>query len=249
MNPKNNSDVCQVIEQFLDLAVELRQKCPWDRQQTHQSLRGHLLEEAYEVLEALDAVSPATLSGYEDLAEELGDLLYQIVFHSLLATEVGQFTFADVTKGIHDKLKARHPHIFGPQTDAAGVDVAGAKTTEDGGVGAQAAQDTSAQDNGTEITKMGAAQNWEAMKREQKGRASVMEGIPVGLPALLFADKVIHKARSVGLEPEVDTPTVAGRLSDAVKDAQSHVLDAYSELRASVNSIGEQTRHREISSM
>ena len=213
--------IAREVARFADLAGELRRRCPWDREQTHQSLRGHLLEETYEVLEALDAVDPDRLSGYEELEEELGDLLYQIVFHSVLAAEAGQFTLADVARGIHDKLKSRHPHVFGPSES-----------------------DQVAPDDASQVLV-----NWEAIKREQKGRSSVMDGIPPGLPALLFADKVIHKARSVGVVPEVDTATVAGRLYDAVLAAQASGLDAESELRALANAIGEQIRAREISSL
>ncbi|MYG93416.1 MAG: nucleotide pyrophosphohydrolase [Acidimicrobiia bacterium] len=217
--PALAAPMAQEMARFAELAVVLREQCPWDREQTHQSLRGHLLEETYEVLEALDAVNPETLSGYEDLEEELGDLLYQIVFHALLAAEAGQFSMADVVQGIHDKLMARHPHIFGSATEVGSHDVRGVQAGVD----------------------------WEALKRQQKGRASVMEGIPVGLPALLFADKVIHKARSVGLEPNVDTATIAGRLYDAVLAAQAQGLDAESELRVFANSVGEQIRRCEIS--
>ncbi len=219
--PELGAPIAGEVARFADLAIELRRRCPWDREQTHQSLRGHLLEETYEVLEALDGVDPDTLSGYEELEEELGDLLYQIVFHSVLAAEAGQFTLADVARGIHDKLKSRHPHVFGtPDSDLIEVE-----------------------DSDDVLV------NWEAIKRDQKGRKSVMDGIPPGLPALLFADKVIHKARSVGVVPDVDTATVAGRLYDAVLAAQTAGLDAESELRTFANAVGEQIRTREISSL
>ena len=80
--------------------------CPWDREQDHQSLKPYLLEEAYEVLEAIDA-------GGDDLCAELGDLLLQIVFHAQVAAEDGRFTMDDVCRAIHDKLVRRHPHVFG----------------------------------------------------------------------------------------------------------------------------------------
>ncbi len=87
------------------------------------SLRRHLLEETYEVLEAVEGVDPATGAGYIDLEEELGDLWFQVLFHAELATEAGQFGIADVARGIHDKLVARHPHVFGDvdAADAAAV--------------------------------------------------------------------------------------------------------------------------------
>src|SRR6266700_1498970 len=81
--------------------------CPWDREQTHQSLRTYLLEEAYEVLEALESGNDAKFS------EEMGDLLLQIIFHSQIAREEGRFTVSDVIRKIHDKMVRRHPHVFG----------------------------------------------------------------------------------------------------------------------------------------
>ena len=83
--------------------------CPWDAEQTHRSLTRYLLEESYEVVEALDGLPHA----YPTLEDELGDLLYQVVFHAVLAQEDGEFTMADVARGIHDKLVRRHPHVFG----------------------------------------------------------------------------------------------------------------------------------------
>jgi len=102
------------LARFHELVRTLRAECPWDREQTHASLTRHLLEECYEVLEALDHVDEVTGAGFEALEEELGDLLFQVVFHSVLAAEEGQFTLADVARGIHDKLHARHPHVFDP---------------------------------------------------------------------------------------------------------------------------------------
>jgi tetrapyrrole methylase family protein/MazG family protein len=84
--------------------------CPWDAEQTHHSLTRYLLEEAYEVVEAVENL-PET--GYAPLEDELGDLLYQVVFHAVLAQEADEFTMADVARGIHDKLVRRHPHVFG----------------------------------------------------------------------------------------------------------------------------------------
>ena len=94
--------------------------CPWDREQTHQSIRRNMLEEAYEVAEAIDEESP------EHLKEELGDVLLQVVFHARMAEEAGQFTFDDVVDGICKKLVFRHPHVFG-SVNAADAD--GALTT------------------------------------------------------------------------------------------------------------------------
>ncbi|HEV3272522.1 MAG TPA: nucleoside triphosphate pyrophosphohydrolase [Candidatus Methylacidiphilales bacterium] len=109
----------QAIDRLLDLMARLRAPggCAWDREQTPATLKPQMLEECYEVVEAIDACSP------RHLAEELGDLLLHIVFQAQIAREAGQFAFADVANGIADKLVRRHPHVFGEAkvADAAGV--------------------------------------------------------------------------------------------------------------------------------
>jgi MazG family protein len=99
----------QWFEKLVGVQARLRAPggCPWDREQTHRSLRTYLIEEAYEVLEALESGNDAKF------AEEMGDLLLQIVFHSQIAREEGRFTVADVIREIHDKMIRRHPHVFG----------------------------------------------------------------------------------------------------------------------------------------
>jgi tetrapyrrole methylase family protein / MazG family protein len=170
----------------LSVLVEtLRAECPWDRAQTHASLMPHLLEESYEVLDALREVADdlaLTVEGLsvqgethgDHLQEELGDLLFQIVFHARLAEEEGLFTLADVARGVHDKLVHRHPHVFGD------VEVTGAQ---------------------------GVVANWEEIKKKEKGRTSVTEGIPTDLPALLLSTKLQRKALSVGLDAFDAGPT------------------------------------------
>jgi tetrapyrrole methylase family protein/MazG family protein len=109
MTDKTASENDTRFSELIDLMARLRspEGCPWDRQQDHRSLRPCLLEEAHEVLEAIDRGDlPA-------LREELGDLLLQVIFHAQLASEEGRFTIADVIRGLHDKLVARHPHVFG----------------------------------------------------------------------------------------------------------------------------------------
>jgi tetrapyrrole methylase family protein/MazG family protein len=85
--------------------------CPWDAEQTHRSLTRYLVEEAYEAVEVIEQLPDA--SAYRALADELGDVLYQVAFHAVIAEETGEFTIADVARGIHDKLVRRHPHVFG----------------------------------------------------------------------------------------------------------------------------------------
>ena len=101
------------LVRFHQLARTLREQCPWDQEQTHQSLVRYLLEETYEVVDALQALDPDNPSTDDDLVEELGDLLYQIAFHAAIAEQEGRFTMADVAQGVHDKLVRRHPHVFG----------------------------------------------------------------------------------------------------------------------------------------
>jgi MazG family protein len=154
-----------------ELVHTLRLRCPWDRSQTHGSLAPHLLEETYEALDAIDRVAATepdvAPAAVDHLEEELGDLLFQVCFHAVVAAEEGRFTLADVARTVHDKLVRRHPHVFG---DAV------AETPD------------------------AVAARWEILKKDEKGRHSVTEGIPPALPALALAAKLQHKAESVGME-------------------------------------------------
>ncbi len=163
---------------FHQLARTLREQCPWDIEQTHASLVPYLLEETYEVVDALQALDPDDPATDAELVEELGDLLYQIEFHATIAEQEGRFTIADVARGIHDKLVRRHPHVF-PPAGTERVDVDGTEQVLD---------------------------NWEAIKRAEKQRSSVFDGIPRSMPALSYAAKVGKKASKVGF----DWPTVDG---------------------------------------
>ena len=153
-----------------ELVRILREQCPWDREQTHSTLRRYLLEETYETLEALDARHGAAAGDIEDLdrhlCEELGDLLYQVWFQAHLASERGAFDMADVARQVRRKLVARHPHVFG-EVQATDADA---------------------------VRSM-----WDAIKVQEKGWDSVMDGIPRTLPALLSAVKVQKRAAAAGL--------------------------------------------------
>ena len=117
-SPMYNDDISKAniggFQALMDIVERLRAPggCPWDREQTHSSLKRNLLEECYEVLEAIDNGDPAALS------EELGDLLVQVAFHADIAREAGHFSVADVLTQINDKLVRRHPHVFGDATAA-----------------------------------------------------------------------------------------------------------------------------------
>lgn len=101
--------IAQQFSHLVEIMAKLRAPdgCPWDREQTHQSLRQYLLEETYEVLETIDQEK------YDDLRQELGDLLLQVIFHAQIAAEHGRFTITEVINEISDKLIRRHPHVFG----------------------------------------------------------------------------------------------------------------------------------------
>lgn len=162
---------------LFSLAERLRAPggCPWDAEQTHRSLSRYLLEEAYETVETIEGLSIDAPGGENDLdayallADELGDVLYQVVFHAILAEEAGAFTMADVARAIQDKLIRRHPHVFG--------DVEAATSDE-------------------------VLANWEEIKKEEKGTASIIEGISPALPSVLYALKLFRKAETLGLLPE-----------------------------------------------
>ena len=209
--PELAEPVAAELARFEELVRVLRERCPWDREQTHASLRRHLLSEAHELLEALDARaahpdSEPVAADDDLLEEELGDLLFQIGFHSRLAAERGAFTLADVARRIHDKLVSRHPHVFG--------DVEAA--------------DTSA-----------VMANWEAIKRAEKNRASAMDGLPASLPALLLALAVQKRAASAGLDPLTGGPkkTAGPGASDpeggGLEAACAEAADALARLGAS----------------
>ena len=217
--PALAAPVAGEVAGFVEVVRRLRAECPWDRQQTHHSLRRHLLEEAYEVLEAIDHLDVDTGTGFDHLEEELGDLLFQIVFHSTLAAEEGRFTLADVARGISTKLVGRHPHVFGD------VEVADADEV---------------------------AARWEQLKQAEKGRASVMDGIPAALPALLYASKVQKRAAAEGVDWRtlVDGDAVSDtgrRLLEVVDAARAAGEDAETELRIAAEGVRDRFRAREPS--
>ena len=179
--PSMAAPVAHELVRFAELVRTLRARCPWDREQTHRSLTRHIIEEAYETVEAIESGDASHLE------EELGDVLFQVVFHATLAAEDGEFTLADVARRIHDKLVGRHPHVFG---------------TREAGTAEQVMR------------------NWEEIKKEEKGRESVMDGIPSALPSLQYASKVQRKAASAGFD------------WGAVDDVYPKVAEELAELRA-----------------
>ena len=164
----NTDDTGRLLRELMGVVERLRSEegCPWDRQQTAQSLLPYLLEETYEVMESVTADDAAALK------EELGDLLLHVVFQGSLAAETGRFTLGDSIRSVIQKLVRRHPHVFGDQTAA-----------------------------NTGVIR----QRWEAAKQREKGRTSILDGVPRTLPALNRARRLQEKASSVGFDwPQVD---------------------------------------------
>lgn len=167
--------------------------CPWDRQQTAQTLKPYLLEETYEVLEAIDGEDP------ELLKEELGDLLFQILFHSRIAEERREFQVEDVLAETIDKMVRRHPHVF----DSPGKGRGKGKKPDAGEVLAQ----------------------WEELKQKEKknqNRKSVLDGVPRTLPALMQANQLQSRAARVGFDWESSGP-VWGKVREEMREFREAV--------------------------
>jgi tetrapyrrole methylase family protein / MazG family protein len=157
--------------------------CPWDREQTHASLRKFLIEETYEVLDAIESSDP------HEFASELGDLLLQITFHSILAEETGAFTISDVIESIHSKMVRRHPHVFG---DAKAKDsVAVLKNWEQ----IKAAERAGANGKAGKVT----AANANAAKTNAPSE-SILSSVPRSLPAVLEAYQLTRRAAHIGFD-------------------------------------------------
>jgi len=231
--PRLAAPIAAEVQRFVDLVAVLRRECPWDSEQTHTTLRPHLLEEAHEVLEALDEFDEVSGEGSGALEEELGDLLFQVVFHARIAADDGRFDLADVTRGIHDKLRHRHPHVFGPESGG-------------GPVGVDGSADVVA--------------NWDRIKQVEKGRESVLDGIPPTLPALAVAQKVVRRAAGIDVEPDSGDLSLYGLLDDDALDdealgdlllavavsAWSAGLDAEDALRGAVGRFSTLVRATEL---
>jgi len=160
------------IQKLVELVARLRgvEGCPWDREQTRESLKPMLIEEAFEVLDALDSEDPS------ELREELGDLLFQVVFHAQIAGEKGEFDLADVIDRLHEKMVRRHPHVFG------GADL---RTSQDV---LRSWEDIKAAEKGIESSS------------KPDSERSLLDGVPSRLPALHEAYQLTAKASRVGFD-------------------------------------------------
>lgn len=210
--------------ELVDVMDRLRRECPWDQQQTHQSLVRYLVEETYEAIEAIETGD----TGH--LREELGDLLLQVVFHARIASEpTDGFDIDDVAGDIVAKMVRRHPHVFAAlPAGADGVESLGAETLS--------AEDVHSR--------------WETLKAQEKGRSSPVDGIPLGLPALSLADKVVSRVRRAAAsavepgeevalasnqsEPPYTPESLGEALFALVAEASAAGLDAEQALRQRV---------------
>jgi len=173
------------IQKLVDLVARLRSNkgCPWDREQTRETLKPMLIEEAYEVLDALDSPDP------QELSEELGDLLFQVVFHAQIAREKGEFDLGDVIDRLHEKMIRRHPHVFG------NVDL---RTAEDV---LKNWEDIKADEKGIPSSSLPGSEK------------SLLDGIPSKLPALHEAYQITAKAARVGFDWP-DLPSILQKLQE-----------------------------------
>jgi XTP/dITP diphosphohydrolase len=173
--------------------------CPWDAEQTHQSLAQYLLEETYEALEAIETGDAGLLR------EELGDLLLQVLFHARLAEELPpdeRFSIEDVAADLVDKLVHRHPHVF-----AAGAD-------------------------GASLSADQINESWETLKAREKGRRSLIDGVPDAQPALAYASKLVARVERARLDiPTPDAEEFGSRLFAVVRDAVAAGVDPEAALR------------------
>jgi XTP/dITP diphosphohydrolase len=194
--------------------------CAWDAEQTHESLVRYLVEETYELIDAIES------GNREELIEELGDVLYQVIFHSDIAahTRGEEFTLEDVAAHMTAKMVGRHPHVYGE-------------------LAAHSAGDTAADVNA----------RWDEIKKiEKPTRTSVLDGVPQGMPALALADKLLGKAEKLGMPAPAEVPVAAdgaetegmlgGQLLAIVASARAKGLDPERALRATLRTLQDEMR-------
>jgi nucleoside triphosphate diphosphatase len=177
------------LERLERIMAQLRAEggCPWDRAQDIRSLRPYLVEETYEVLDEMDRVAGG--GSWRPLCEELGDLLFQIVFHAQLASEIGEFELTDVAQAISDKITRRHPHVFA-ETRVSGTE---------------------------EVLQNWARLKAEERRQKTGSEGSVLDGVPRAAPALLRAERLTEKASRIGFDWP-DTRGVRQKLDEELSE-------------------------------
>jgi XTP/dITP diphosphohydrolase len=203
------------LDAFAAAMSEVLDRCVWSQRETHESLVQYLIEESYELVEAIESGTR------DDLLEELGDVLWQVVFHAEIArrTPAEGFDIQDVAANVRAKMVRRHPHVFGGEV---------AETPED-------------------VVRLWTA----AKKAEKRDRTSVLDGIPSALPALALADKTLGRAASVGVEPDASPAAFSNEeelgelLLGVVAAARAQGLDAERALRTSTRALAREVRGAE----
>ncbi|MFQ3310332.1 MAG: ATP diphosphatase [Oceanospirillaceae bacterium] len=191
---KHTTNTDDAMQQLLDIMAQLRNPdggCPWDLKQDFRSILPHTLEEAYEVADAIES------DDRMQLRDELGDLLFQVVFYCQLAREEGSFEFADVAQTMSDKLIRRHPHVFAPQANG----------LKQGATGLDADQ---------------VLERWESIKqaeRDAKQQHSVLDDVPNALPAMQRSAKLQKRAANVGFDWPDLTPVLAN-MAEELEEVQ-----------------------------
>ena len=217
------------LEQLIAVLEQLRAPngCAWDAEQTHESLVRYLVEETYELIDAIES------GNREELIEELGDVLYQVIFHSDIAAQTPgeEFTLEDVAAHMTAKMVGRHPHVYGPLAN----DLAANSVTD---------------------TPSDVNIRWDEIKKiEKPGRTSVLDGVPQGMPALALADKLLGKAGKLGMAAPAasmvgahgaETERELGeQLLGIVGGARAKGLDPERALRGALRELQDQMRERE----
>ncbi len=173
---------------LLDVLDELRQKCPWDKKQTNESLRPNTIEETYELCDAI------MRGDNHDMMKELGDVLMHTCFYAMIAREQGLYDIADVLNTEADKLIFRHPHVYHPSQ-------VGAPEPKPLPFGEETATGEDTGEFSKAETSDQVLKNWELIKlREKDGNKTVLSGVPASLPSLIKAYRIQDKARNVGFD-------------------------------------------------
>ncbi|MGN6200727.1 MazG family protein [Humibacter sp.] len=211
------------LDAFADAMASVLDKCVWSQTMTHETLVPYLIEETYELVDAIEAGTT------EEIIEELGDVLWQVAFHSEIASRTAgeRFDIQDVAAHVTEKMVRRHPHVFGDEV---------AETPE-------------------EVLRLWTA----AKAAEKRQRDSVLDGIPQGMPALALADKVIGRAARVGVEVDatagdvisgvVDESELGVLLLGIVAAARDRGFDAERALRTAIRSLQDDIRAAELDSL
>ena len=197
---------------LLDVLDTLREKCPWDRKQTNQSLRPNTIEETYELCDAL------VKDDQHNICKELGDVLLHVCFYAKIGDEQQQFDIADVCNALTDKLIFRHPHVYHPSQ-------VGAEEPPPLPYGERQ------EDNGGETvsTAQQVIENWEQIKlKEKDGNKTVLSGVPDALPALIKAYRIQDKARNVGFDWE-DKGDVWGKVREELSELETELRNGDKE--------------------